>query len=314
MKITDFKYCKTPVVHCTADGRVTEKNPSAKKNLTDAASCKRLRVFGSRAFYGKYKGFCCEKDGEIWAIFPGFAQFDFEGEVFHFAENAIAVSCERMLALESEISSLAVSKGDTAKLWRVRKMIYDQYAIVFQKEDVPMRLYAIDRFIDSFSRACTVFYPRFGARVRVRAPYEHITELVNVRNATIILTQICTAVLSLVRYQDLVITFSYANGYLCAQINGVTDQIPFVCENERDILRLIEYIPEYAIGLVSLDAAMETCDYLCEYDISDDGHFSIRMYFKAETEIQYLRDKGTEYDFTSDICTLMEMMKKQMLS
>lgn len=307
MQIGDFKYSKTPIIHCTVEGRVLNKNPSAQKNLREGVERKKVVINGRYATYGAYRGFCCEEEDGIWAIFPGYAQFDFEGRVFCFAEDAISISCKRMLELESAFSSLAESGGDTAKLWRTRKIIYDQYSIVFEKYDMPLHLYAIGHFIENFSRACGQFYPHFGAEVRVYAPHENRSVLINVRNVTIILTQICTTLLSKIRYQRLNIVFNYSTEYLCAQIKGVTEVIPFVCENERDIMRLAEFMREYTIGLVSLDVAMETCGYFAEYDINDDGIFSVRIYFKTETDIRYLRDKDSEYDLTNDIGKVIEM-------
>lgn len=301
MNINDFKNCKTPIVLCSCDGRVLEKNPSARKNLIDGTARKRVIANGAFANYGKYRGFCCEREEGLWAFFPAFAQFDFDGCVFHFAEDAVGISCEKILSYEKALSSYLSDRSDNAKLFRVRKLLFEQYSIVFRKEQVPRRLYSANVFAESFSKACAVFYPRFGAEVRVTAPIERRAVLVNARNLTVMLTGVCTLLLSLIRRQRLNVNLGFSGDYFTAQIKGATDRIPFTCENERGVSRLLERLPDYSIELLSADVMMECCGYFIEYDIFPDGKFDVRIYFKTETDIGALLDKGTEYDLVPDI-------------
>ena len=301
MKMSDFKNCKTPVILCSHDGRVLEKNPSAKKNLIDKTASKRVIANGAFVSYGKYRGFCCEREEGMWAVFPAFAQFDFDGCVFHFAEDAVGISCEKILSYESALSSYMDDKSDTAKLWRVRSLLLEQFSIVFKNERVPLRLYSANVFADCFSKACAAFYPHFGAQVQVVTPLEKRDLLINVRNVTVMLTAVCTLLLSISRYQHVSAEFSFSGDYLTVRLKGQSDKIPFTCENERGVLRLIDFFPDCAVSLLSTDVMMECCGYFLEYDILSDGTLDVRLYFKAEKDISDLLDKGTECDLVPEI-------------
>lgn len=288
MNISNFSNSNTPVIECTADGKVLGMNPAARTTLRGVRKGSRLSICGKLCTFPFGRCLSAERDGRIFLMFCDFLRFDIDGPVYPTAADALKMDAQALLDVISTFSNAAEALPSPAALHRLRALLYDKLSYIFRSECSPENLYVCKQFFESYRTAAAKCFAGIGGRLSFHTDTLS-TRYINVRNATVLLTGICSMLLCHTPNGAITVHAADAGEYLHLEISA-SPRIPTPSHESGNLLtELLPLFPENAADLYSAQLCLDTCDGRSEYVITD-GRLSISLYLQCTKDVYTLLD------------------------
>lgn len=304
MDINSFSNSSTPIIECTAEGKVRGMNPAAKATLRGVRKGSHLSINGRLCTFPFGRCLAAERDGRIFLLFCDFLRLDIGGSVYPTAAEALKMDAQALLDVISVFSQAAEAAPSHAALHRARALLYDRFSYIFRSESTPEKCYLCGKFLESYRTAAAKGFAGIGGRLSFHADALS-ARYINVRNATVLLTGICSLLLCHTPAGTVSVHAADAGEYLRVQISA-SPGIPMpVHGHGSQLTELLPLFPDGAADLYSAQLCLDACDGRAEYAIND-GRLSISLYLQCTKELYALLDPIAEKNITSMMEKYME--------
>lgn len=288
MDISNFSNSNTPVIECTLTGRVLGMNPAARAGLRGVRIGCRLTVRGKLCSLPFGTCLAAEREGRIYLMFCDFLRFDTDGAVYPTVAEALRMDAQALLDVISTFSDSKHRPQATPSLHRVRQLLYDRFAFVMRGNGSADGYSTCSSFFENYRTAAQKGFARVGGRLSFQA-HALTDDYINVRNATVLITSICTLILSHTAGGTVSVHAAGAGEHLCLDISA-TPVLPMPVYACGGLLtELLHIFPAGAADLYSAQLCLDACDGRAEYAI-EHGRLSIRLFLQCTKDLYTLLD------------------------